>query len=248
MKCRKNRGKKCLFWLINHLFGFFCFKDNNHDRYTISCHDEQKLKNEGKKDAKNDELIEAEYDGEKYYCTKFIERLLKDFANEARNDYNDNYNGELIRCNQEISDCMNNGAEIKNNAQIRIAAKSESIKKANGNTIVISPIEADITGIYVNCTNELNKYNTNGKNKMNEVERLIDKYSSGFNAELDFYFNKIFIYWKSFCTAYKKIHGKNEQNLKLDKEILIKANNITNPTDEFQIKQFIEIDAFRSIS
>jgi len=232
MKCKKNNGRKCLIWPINWLCGVFCLKD---DKYIISCSEERELKKNGKKDA-NKELERYQYNGQEYLCTGYISKLMGSFATEVSLEYKE-YSKKLTHLNKLISDSVADGKNETLNFKSKIIITDEEITKAGKDTALIRTLEDHKNDIKISYTSKLNSCNTDGNNNMNEAKKLLADYNSYFDTELKFCLQKIFVYWESLCTAYKK-RNPNYKDLELKEDMLKTICKDGNPAKDFQIIQY----------
>ena len=244
MKCKKNNGKKCLLWPINHLFGLLCFKDKETDKYVISCSEERELKKAGKKDGENDLLKYKDINGESYCYTGNILKLMKKFENIVGEEYEKQYINNLTNLNTEIAKYMQDGENEKENSCRAVWNKKAAIEDASAkrDTALINIRNSDIFDITQNCYNKITSINTMGKNAEEQANSTLDKYNTYFQRELTLWLEKIHIYWNSFCAIGLKMYESKYKNISLpNKDILMAISDVRNPSEGFQVKKYIDI-------
>jgi len=244
MKCQKNSGKKCLFWFVKRYMGVFCSRANH--EYIVTCYQERKLEKSGENDAINEELMPYHYNGQEYHHTKYIKTMMSNFATKINAKYTNEYIHQLTELNELTSSLMAKGEEKVLNSQYEKTNIEDEIRKAGKNTASIRVLETEIKKIIGDCITELTTYNTNGNEAMNKAKRLLEEYNSYYNTELKFCLERIFIYWTSFYTAYKKAHSNNHNDLNIDQDVLMDIGKVSNPAQGFHVTEYIDvIDPYR---
>jgi hypothetical protein len=243
MKCKKNSNGKCFLWPIRQ-FGVLCFKD---DKYIISCREERNLEKNGKKDAKNNGLKKHNVNGNDYCYTEYINTIINNFEKLARVEFDEKYNSTLTELNKVTSGFMVEGNNAIYNANFEIESKGKKIKEAGGDISLIQILKTEIQNVKENCIENLTKWNANGNDNMNKAKKLLKDYNSYFDTELKLCFEKISIYWKSFCTTYnKEVCTDGNNNLKIEIDVLMNINKVNNPAKDFQITQYTDVlDPYR---
>ena len=241
MRCRDERGKKCFFWFFKWMFSVDCRKES---KYTITCAQERDLINNGKKDAKEDNLNNMVIDEKPYSITDYVGEMVRSFGVVVRDEWTKSYIKDITNSNLTVVMSMEKGLDAIERSKAIIQAQQDLIKNLPLGDSRINMHIGKIEAEKLSCLDTIISSNDNGNKACQNAIIKKDTYNAFFEREWAFCKEKIGIYKTSLIRKGRKLHGEKYRNINFPSDIeLLKMNDIDNPTKsaDFEIKQYTNI-------